>query len=231
MWARVGARPDAGGDDTAASEDKLAIQWAIKAPAFEAKGCVSGCHARGGKEFGSMSRPAGEATDLWYWRSVRTGPVGQADDQYMDDTPFDPAESPHAGRRPDPKTGGGYADNATAEGKGPMFARKGNAPAPPYWIREGESEAFAPSKYRPGDEVPGILVAPFTGDRGDIAAAGAWQDGVWTVELARQLVTGSPFDVQFTDLRKRYAFAIAVFDNTPVRHAIHLGALSLTFGQ
>ena len=77
--------------------------------------------------------------------------------------------------------------------------------------------------------MPGIVVAPFTGDRGDIAAMIAWKDGVRTIVFWRKLVTGSEHDVQFSDLRKEYAFVVAVFDNAQVRHAFTPGVLKLTF--
>ena len=45
-----------------------------------------------------------------------------------------------------------------------------------------------------------ILVAPFTGDRGDIATAIEWNNGKWTAVMSRKLVTGSKTDVQFDNL-------------------------------
>jgi hypothetical protein len=35
--------------------------------------------------------------------------------------------------------------------------------------------------------------------------------------------------VQFNDLKKEYAFGVAVFDNAQVRHAYTPGVLKLTF--
>jgi len=52
---------------------------------------------------------------------------------------------------------------------------------------------------------------------------------VRTIELARTLVTGSEFDIQFNDLTKAYAFGVAVFDNAQVRHAFTPGVLQLKF--
>jgi len=72
-------------------------------------------------------------------------------------------------------------------------------------------------------------VAPFTGERGNISAKGAWKDGVWTLVYARKLTTGSQFDVQFSDPKKEYAFGVAVFDNAQVRHAYTPGVLKLKF--
>ena len=94
---------------------------------------------------------------------------------------------------------------------------------------ESEKEAFDDSKYKAGDEVPEIIVAPFTGDRGEIAARHVWKDGVRTIEFSRKLVTGSEFDVQFNDLKKEYAFGVAVFDNAQVRHGYTPGVLKLLF--
>ena len=166
---------------------------------------------------------------MWHWKSVRTDPVGQIDDQYVDNTRYDQEKAREAGRKSDPKTGGGYVDNVSDDKKGPKFALPGNKPAPPYWIVDAEKEAFDDSKYKPGDEVPGIVIAPLTGDRGDISAKSAWKTGVWTIVFSRKLVTGSEFDVQFGDPKKQYAFGVAVFDNAAVRHAYNLGVLKLVF--
>jgi hypothetical protein len=56
-----------------------------------------------------------------------------------------------------------------------------------------------------------------------------WKDGVWTLVFARKLVTNSDVDVQFSELKKPYAFGVAVFDNAQVRHAYFPGVLKLLF--
>jgi hypothetical protein len=76
--------------------------------------------------------------------------------------------------------------------------------------------------------VPGIIVAPYTGDRGDISAK-IVKDGVRTSVFWRKLVTNSEYDVQFSDLKKEYAFGVAVFDNAQVRHAYSPGVLKMKF--
>jgi Ethylbenzene dehydrogenase len=212
------------------AEDKMAVLWSISSPAFEQRGCMSACHTGEGKPYGNKyTANGGERLDMWHWKGVRTGTIGQVDDQYVDHTRYDPDKAKEAGRKSDPKTGGGYSDNVTEDKKGPRFALKGNKPAPPYWIVEGEKEPFDDSKYKGGDEVPGIIVAPFTGDRGDISARSVWKDGTRTVVLWRKLTTGSESDVQFNDLKKEYAFGVAVFDNAQVRHAYTPGVLKLKF--
>lgn len=229
-WTKLRDANDKGGDNNQYYEDKLALIWAIKSPTFEKSGCFSGCHMGQGKPYGNKYLPAGETADIWHWKSIRTGSIGQIDDQFLDSTPYDKEKAPEAGRKSDAKTGGGYVDNPLENGK-PKWARKGNAPAPPYYILDSEKEAFDDSKYKAGDEVPGIIVAPFTGDRGDLASAESFANGVWTLEWSRKLVTGSERDVQYGDLKKTYAFGVAVFANAQVRHAFHGGVRHLSFGE
>jgi hypothetical protein len=229
-WQKLKDPADKGGDNNLYYEDKMGIIWNISSPAFEAKGCMSACHTGEGKPFGNKyTANPGERLDMWHLKGVRTGPVGQVDDQYVDSTRYDPVKAKEAGRKGDPKTGGGYVDNVSDDKKGPKFASKGNKPAPPYWILDAEKEPFDDSKYKAGDEVPGIIIAPFTGDRGDIALKTAWKDGVWTQVISRKLVTKSEFDVQFDDMKKQYAFGVAVFDNAQVRHAYTPGVLKMVF--
>jgi hypothetical protein len=229
-WVKVKDPNDKGGDNNLYYEDKMGVLWNIGSPAFAQRGCFAACHTGEGKPYGNkyLQNP-GERLDMWHWKGLRTATVGQIDDQYVDHTRYDPDKAKEAGRKSDPKTGGGYSDNVSEDKKAPKFALKGNKPAPPYWIVDGEKEPFDDSKYKAGDEVPGIIVAPFTGDRGDISARSAWKDGTRTVVFWRKLTTGSEFDVQFSDLKKDYAFGVAVFDNAQVRHAYTPGALRLKF--
>lgn len=230
-WAKLKDADDKGGDNNKYYEDKFAVLWNISSPAFEQRGCGAACHTGEGKPYGNKyTATAGERLDMWHVKSVRGGAsIGQTDDQYVDHTRYDKEKNPNAGRKTEPKTGGGYVDNYTDDKKAPKFAIKGNKPAPPYWILDAEKEPLDDSKYKAGDEVPGIIVAPFTGDRGDLPTVMVWQDGMWTIVIKRKLVTGSEFDVQFDDLKKPYAFGVAVFDNAQVRHAFHGGVLTLMF--
>lgn len=229
-WTKLGDPGDKGGDNNVYYEDKLALIWNISSPAFEQRGCMAACHTGEGKPYGNKYLPGtDERADIWHLKGVRTGVIGQVDDQYLDGTRYDKDKAPEAGRKSDPKTGGGYVDNVSDDKKQPKFALRGNKPAPPYWIIDSEKEPFDDAKYKAGDEVPGIIVAPFTGDRGDISASVSWKDGVYTVVMWRKLVTGSAYDVQFNDPRKQYAFGVAVFDNAQVRHAYVPAVLKLAF--
>jgi len=229
-WKKVKDPGDKGGDNNLYYEDKLALIWNISIKGFAQSGCFATCHVgEAGKAYGNKyTAAAGELGDIWHWKSVRTGPVGQVDDQYVDSTRFDEAKAPEAGRHSDPKTAGGYKDNELDAGK-PKFALPENKPAPPYWIIDSQKVALDDSRYKAGDEVPGIIVAPLVGDRGDIASRAVYKNGIWTLEIARRLVTGSQFDVQFRNLTLPYYFGVAVFDNAQVRHAFQMGAVRLVF--
>lgn len=230
-WTKLRDPDDKGGDNNKYYEDKFAMIWNISIPTFESAGCMAACHAgEAGKPFGNKyTANSGELGDIWHWKSVRTGPVGQIDDQYLDHTRYDKEKAPGAGRKSDPKTGGGYVDNISDDKKSPKFGAKGNRPAPPYWILDRDKAPFDNDKYKAGNEVAGIVVAPFAGDRGDISAKASWSKGMWTVEFSRKLKTGSRYDVQFDDPAKQYAFGVAVFDNAQVRHAFQTGVSKLVF--
>jgi hypothetical protein len=232
-WVQL-SDPNAGpGDENIYYEDKFAFIWNINDSIRgfnEGAGCFVTCHPGEGKPYGNKyTATTGEIGDIWHWKSVRTGPVNQVDDQYVDHTRYDPTTAPEAGRKSDPRFLGGYVNNVNADRTGPAFSYD-DQPAPPYWIYDVTKDPFV-DHYAPGDEVAGIIVSPFLGDRGDITTKGVWANGMWTLEIARRLVTGSQFDVEFNDLSKGYFFGVAAFDNAQVRHAFQAGVNELRFVQ
>jgi len=236
-WKKLSDPKDKGGDDNVYYEDKLALIWNIgnSIKNFSQMGCMAACHAgEAGKPFGNKYLAnEGELGDIWHMKSIRTGYIGQADDQYLDHTRYDKDKAPEAGRKSDPKTGGSYTDIKLVNGK-PEFMHKSGTPANKggtYYLKEEDKAPFDDSKFQPGDEVASILVAPATGDRGDISTNIAWNNGKWSIVLARKLVTGSKYDVQFDNLGGTYEFGLAAFDNAQVRHAFHVGALQLKFAK
>jgi len=237
-WKKLVDPNDKGGDDNMYYEDKFAIIWNIgnSIKGFGQLGCMAACHAgEPGKPFGNKyTASEGEVGDIWHMKSIRTGYIGQVDDQFLDHTRFDPQKSPEAGRKSDPKTGGGYSDIKLVNGK-PEFMHKSavaaNKPGGTYYLREEDKVPFDDSKFKPGDELASVLVAPFTGDRGEIPAAIKWAKGKWTTVLSRKLVTGSKYDVQFDNLDSVYEFGFAAFDNAQVRHAMGSDVLKLQFAQ
>jgi len=212
-------------------EDKVSLMWDINIGGFASSGCATICHA--GQEpansgYGNMyTANTGELGDMWHWKSARTNPVGQVDDQYLNSDRYNAQTAAEAGRHSDPKTGGGYSDNQTADKTKPLYIAP-HQPAPPYWILDSEKQPFADT-YQPNDEIAGIIVAAFTGDRGDIQGKGVYSNGQWYLEMGRKLTTGSDKDIQFSDLTKPYHFGLAVFDNAAVEHAYQGGATTLVF--
>ncbi|MFQ5794106.1 MAG: ethylbenzene dehydrogenase-related protein [Candidatus Bipolaricaulia bacterium] len=212
-------------DENTYYEDKFAILWNIdnSIAGFNQSGCMVACHVGEGKAYGNMRTASeGELGDMWHWKSVRTGPVGQLDDKYLNNT------SP-SGRHADPKQEGGYSNNVNQAGDRPAFTAA-SQPVPPYWIYDDEKTPFM-DIYQVGDEIAGIIVSPFVGDRGDVKAEAYYEDGLWTLEIGRKLATGSPYDAQFDDLSESYLFGVAVFDNAQVRHAFSGGVYELRFGR
>ncbi len=61
--------------------------------------------------------------------------------------------------------------------------------------------------------VPERIMQTPQGSRGDVRQAAKWENGVWTAEFERALVTNNPDDVQFDDLTKGYLFGTAIMDN------------------
>lgn len=237
-WTKLTDPDDKGGDNNKFYEDKLSLIWNIDKSIFgfdEKFGCQASCHAgEPGKPYGNKyTEDDGELGDIWHMKYVRGGFLGQIDNQYLDSTRFDKDKAPEAGRKSDPKIGGGYADIKLVDGK-PEFMNKDAKAANKggtYWLEPKDKAPFDDSKFAAGDEVASILVEPFTGERGVIKTSAKWADGKWTVLIERPLKTSSKFDVQFTDLSKVYGFGAAFFDNAQVRHAQVREPLHLTFAK
>jgi len=66
-----------------------------------------------------------------------------------------------------------------------------------------------------------------------VEAFGYWQDGQWTLEIKRKLVTEDDptLDRQFDNLNEIYYFGVTVFDNAQIAHIHHTGSIKLTFQQ
>ena len=236
-WLQL-SNPDdpqgAGGNNTW-YEDKMSIIWNINETPianFENAGCFTLCHAGENsdvKAYGNKyTQTEGEFGDIWHWKSVRN--VAQLDDQYLDATRWS-EDTDGAGRHGDPKDGGGYYNNKTEDGSLPAFMLPdgGDKNGDPGYIREVDMVDFDDTVFVAGDRLPGVITAPFTGDRGDLTAGYVWADGVWTVEFSRKLVTGSEFDVQFDNLAGTYHLGVAVFDNAQTMHSYQATSTPFVF--
>ncbi len=233
-WVKLKDPKDKGGDDNVYYEDKWAMIWNINMPDFAAKGCGVTCHLDQGKPYGNKyATKPGEFGDIWHAKGARTtAPWGLVDDQYLDATRYDAKTQPNAGRKNEPG-GPDYRPFNLVGGKPEFMHKDGKAAnaGGTYWIKDGDQVPFDDSKFKPGDEVASYLALQLKGDRGDIRISSKWANGQWTHEVARKLVTGSQFDVQFNDMSKAYAFGFAAFDNAQVRHAMNYDTLKLVFAK
>jgi mono/diheme cytochrome c family protein len=220
-------------------EDKLAIMWNTYGPStvagFETSGCTVTCHDPGeGGNPGTTYNYAdqnqaskkytnapNEIADLWHWKMVRMNQHAKVDDQYVGywvpGTP-DPAEG---GRFGDAGTTG-YAGNPESNGH-PSY-RGPSLDVPPYYILDAEKVPLNDEEAAAlpaGTEIANIITSGPTGGRADIDGVGVYDAATqsWSLELRRQLVTAEATDVQFDDVGRPYAFAVAVFDNAQIEHS------------
>lgn len=117
--------------------------------------------------------------DIWYWKACRTDEAGFADDKFH-------SYSTKENR------------NATK-----IVSRSGKTM---YLLRTGDSGASAykttlRSEYE-GDILPRFLISQPTGSRSDVKAKGHWENGFWTIEFRRNLLTENEDDVQFNTEQK-----------------------------
>ncbi|MCK0510594.1 ethylbenzene dehydrogenase-related protein [Aromatoleum buckelii] len=228
---------DSTGHENQWYEDKVSLFWNIDQKGFEKKGCDMSCHLpengliegvedkSAGRHY---TRSKGETVDMWHWKSTRTGPVGLADDQYVDASR---QENKEWGRKSDVGTGG-YYDNKSADGKLPAWMNGAKVTRHRHLVAEPTKVAFE-DDFKPGDRVNGIVARGFEGSRADIAAQGVWKDGYWTLEIKRKRVTAgegaTEQDVQFADLARTYHFGLAIFDHAQINHLFHKKAVAFTF--
>jgi hypothetical protein len=234
-WKKLADPANKGGDDNVYYEDKWAMLWPINdsVKGFDKMGCMAACHVGEGKPYGNKyTSSPGEIMDMWHMKGGRTGPLGNVDDQYCDDTRFDAQKTPNAGRKSDPG-GPEYANLKVVNGR-PEFMNPDAKPANAggkFYVVDGTQVPFDDSKFKPGDEVASYMIYPLKGDRADIKVSNSWSNGVLTSVVSRKLVTGSKYDVQFSNLGASYPFGFAAFDNAQVRHAVHFDALYLRFAK
>lgn len=205
-WTWDGSAFTKGGD-----EDRLMIHFPIETnPEFASKGCADACHnsADNSDEWYMATSSEAHRLDQWHWKAARTHPFGMADDKWVG-IQTDPAdvESAHHG---DAKESGGDTANANEAGDGPAFMHGADLKA--MYIMAGEEVAIDTSKLSPGDVIPGYILAPIVGSRGDVLAQAVWENGRWTVILMRALDTGNDDDVVFVPPRP-VPFGLSIVDD------------------
>ncbi len=72
-----------------------------------------------------------------------------------------------------------------------------------------------------GTILPSSLnIHTYQGDRADLTAYAKWHDGYWSLEVSRDLHTGSPYDMDFHKGTQIFLW-VSVFDHNQTRHTRH----------
>jgi hypothetical protein len=216
-------------DHQGGNEDRISLLFEInRINKFATKGCAVVCHipegetnAKNGK-FGTKS--AAEKGDLWHWKAARSDPAGYADDTYVTQISAD------AGGRKSDAGKGGDTKNMTEDKSKPRFtaapgkmAGKNGVLLAAHTVEITDYDAF-----KTGDTLTYRMPNTHAGSRADIKADSRYADGGWTVMLARRLDTGNDDDVAFNP-RKKYNFAMALFDDSGDENSYDSEVLTLQF--
>ena len=213
------------------NEDRISLLFEInRINNFATKGCAVTCHvpegaanAKEGK-FGTTS--AAEKGDLWHWKAARSDPAGFADDTYLTKI------SEKKGGRKSDAGKGGDTKNMTADKSMPkyMLAPGKKLAQSGILLVSHSVEIKDYSVFKPGDTITYRMPKMPEGSRADIKAVSRHADGSWSVMLYRQLDTGNDDDVAFNP-RKKYNFAMALFDNSGDEDSYDSEVLTLQFSR
>jgi len=212
--------------DDFGDEDEFGLWWNMTIPDFATTGCAGACH--GDKMY---TNAPDQTADMWTWQSVRVNPMGWGRDFLVNND----ATADDAGgfvKDEGVATNKGYGNNdqdlngvtVPAYWK-PFSGAGGISTGDPRYLLQSEIDAGIAKKIvkfnkATGEltdetgaivpswvQIPGYILSQPSGPSwNDIAAKGAWNNGVWTVEMSRKLDTGHKDDIQFTDLTATYYF-------------------------
>ena len=211
------------------NEDRISLLFEIdRINKFATKGCTVACHvpkgapnAKDGK-FGTSS--AAEKGDLWHWKAARSDPAGIADDTWIT------VISEKKGGRKGDAGSGGDKKNITADKSKPMYTLAPGKQLGKHGILLAADavEITDYSVFEAGDVVTYRMPKKGQGSRADIKAVSRYAYGGWTVMLHRKLDTGNDDDVAFNP-RKKYSFAMALFDNSGDEDSYDSEVITLQF--
>jgi Ethylbenzene dehydrogenase len=222
VWKYDGTAWKRGGE-----QDRLAFAFPMSNnAAFASKGCGAICHNQetDDTKWWMGTDTADTKIDLWQWQSAATNPVNQADDQWWGPKPVITSTT---GRQNDKLDSGGSKTNATKDGKAPAFVSKNGLDV--HYLLAGDEVAIDLSKIASGAIIPGSILSPFKGSRGDISAQGTYANGKWVVVISRALNTGHDDDAVLTP-PKPMPFGLAVFDNSgDLNHVVAPDVLTLAW--
>ncbi|MEW6671559.1 MAG: ethylbenzene dehydrogenase-related protein [Thermodesulfobacteriota bacterium] len=217
------------------NEDRIALLFEItRINKFASRGCAAACHSPADlskEQWKLATRRASEKGDLWHWTAARSDPYKYADDGWLTVAGNPSGSYRETGRRKDAGTGGDIM-NQTEDGLRPLYMQdpERKPVAPEFLLYEDAIKIKDYSMFKPGAVIPFRLPVKPDGSRFDVKAESRHQDGYWNVLLHRKLNTGHEDDVIFNP-KKRYSFAMAVFDDSGDDHSKATKALLLIFGR
>ena len=213
------------------NEDRISLLFEInRISNFATKGCAVVCHvpegapnAKDGK-FGTSS--AAEKGDLWHWKAARSDPAGFADDTWL------AMISEDKGGRKSDSGKGGDTKNMTEDKAMPkyMLAPGKSLAKNDILLASHAVEISDYSVFKSGDTITYRMPEIPDGSRADIKAVSHYADGSWTVMLYRQLDTGNDDDAGFNP-RKKFSFAMALFDDSGDQDSYDSEVLNMQFGR
>lgn len=210
-------------------EDRISLLFEInRIQNFATKGCAVVCHVPAGApnakegKFGTATEA--EKGDLWHWKAARSDPAGYADDGYLTKI-----SDTKGGRKPDAGKGGDKT-NITDDKTKPkyMLAPGKKLGKHDILLAADAVEITDYAIFKAGDVITYRMPVAAEGSFGDIKAVSRYGDGAWTLMLSRKLNTGNEDDVAF-DPRKKYNFAMALFDDSKDYDSYDSEVLSLEF--
>jgi hypothetical protein len=222
-------------DHLKGNEDRIAVLFEItRINKFATRGCAITCHSPADvprKDWKFATKTDDEKGDLWHWKAARSGPYGYADDAWLTVAGNPTGSYRETGRRKDAGAGGDVK-NETPDGIRPLYMQNpAITPSVPGFLLAEEAVQISDySIFKSGDIIPYRLPLKPSGSRFDVKAISRYADGGWMVMLSRKLDTGHEDDVVFNP-KKRYSFAIAVFDDSGSEHSKATEPMTLLFNH
>ena len=211
------------------NEDRISLLFEInRINNFATKGCAVVCHvpkgatnAKEGK-FGTTSDA--EKGDLWHWKAARSDPAG-----YADDTWLTKISEKKGGRKGDQGKGGDSKNESDDKSKPKYTLAPGRELAKNGILLASHAVEIADyAVFKSGDTLTYRMPVLPEGSYADIKAVSQYANGEWTLMLSRKLDTGHNDDVAF-NTRKKYNFAMALFDDSGDEDSYDSEVLTLSF--
>ncbi|MDZ4698917.1 MAG: ethylbenzene dehydrogenase-related protein [Rhodothermales bacterium] len=213
----------------AGDEDRIAFVFDMGQTGADGANCQAFCH------FPIMSTNGG-MVDVWQWRASRSNPMGIADDTHWNATGqiHDDGVTAVLLNAQDEITGlPGFMASVDPGAIANFLVENADVLAAfdPYGVQAGkkieEAVAFnAGATFAANDKIPGHVLRIPSGSVADVKAAGAFGNGVWTVEFKRPYAGGAQ---DFTVVPgASVQFAHELFDNQGSNHALDATAVDPT---